>query len=280
MNTMRPDNMKYYSMLKRLFDGIELNAEDLLHLESFQIPYLPDRVPQKEFSTLLREYPFIERFLISKHPSIKNFINDIFKENEKITDKDLINEHCDKLIWEIADLIVYNKHPEIYDDKVTFTWDISEIISLELLKNKVVADVGAGSGMLSFLLAQYARTVYAIEPVTSFRNFIREKTNKEKCGNIYVLDGFLDSIPFPENFFDILFTSNAIGWNLENELQEVQRVVKPNGQAIHIMRVSNNEIDNPHHKKLISSDWNYDFYEYQDSDGLKLKYVKSIEKAP
>ena len=71
--------MKYYSILKQLFDGIELNAEDLLHLESFQIQYLPDRVPKKEFSTLLREYPFIERFLISKHPPIKDFINDIFK---------------------------------------------------------------------------------------------------------------------------------------------------------------------------------------------------------
>ena len=50
-------------------------------------------------------------------------------------------------------------------------------------KGKVVADVGAGSGMLAFLLAKYAKTVYAIEPVTSFRNFIREKANKEQCSN-------------------------------------------------------------------------------------------------
>ena len=128
--------MKYYSMLKQLFDGIELNAEDLLYLESFQIQYLPDRVPQKEFSTLLREYPIVKRFLISKHPPITSFINDIFKENDKIKDRDLINKHCEQLLWEIADLIVYNKCPEIYDDKVNFTWDISEIIPIELLKEK------------------------------------------------------------------------------------------------------------------------------------------------
>lgn len=267
-------------MLKQLFKGIELNAEDLLHLESFQIKCLPDRVPQKEFSTLLRDYPIVKRFLISKQPQIKDFINGILKENEKIKAKDLINEHCDKLLWEIADLIVYNKHPEIYDDKVNFTWDISEIISIELLKEKVVADVGAGSGMLAFLLAKYARTVYAIEPNTSFRNFIREKANKKKCSNIYAIDGFLDSIPLPKNSFDILFTSNAIGWNLEKELQEIERVVKPNGLAIHIMRVSDNETENPFHQRLISSDWNYDFYKYQDSAGLKLKYIKTIKELP
>ena len=266
-------------MLKQLFEGIELNAEDLLHLEPFQIQYLPDRVPQKEFSTLLKEYPFVKRLLISKYPPIKGFINGILKENPEIKNKDLINEHCDKLLWEIADLIVYNKHPDIYDDKVNFTWDISEIISIELLKNKVVADVGAGSGVLAFLLAKYAKTVYAIEPITGFRNFIREKADKEKRGNIYAIDGFLDSIPFPENSFDILFTSNAIGWNLEKELQEIERVVKPNGKAIHIMRADDNETENPFHKRLISSDWNYDFNKCQSTEGLKLKYTKTMREA-
>ncbi len=270
--------MQYADFLRKLFPDIELDVEDLLFLESFQIKYLPDRVPQKEFSTLLREYPFVKRFLISKHPPIKDFINGIFKENKKISNKNLIKKHCDKLIWEIADLIVYNKRPETYDEKVNFTWDISEIIPIEALKEKVVADVGAGSGMLAFLLAKYARTVYAIEPITSFRNFIREKANNEKCNNIYTIDGFLDSIPFPENSFDILFTSNAIGWNLEKELQEIERVVKPDGQAIHIMRVSDNESENSFHKRLISSDWNYDFYKYHDVGGLKLKYTKIMKE--
>ena len=270
--------MRYSSKLKQLFSGIKLNAEDLLHLESFQITYLPDRVPQKEFSVLLRTYPFIQRFLISKHPSIENFINIILKENKAINDKDAIDESCDELLWEIADLIVYNKYPEIYDIKVNFTWDISEIISIELLKEKVVADVGAGSGMLAFLLTKYARTVYAIEPITSFRNFIREKANKEKCSNIYAIDGFPDSIPLPENSIDILLTSNAIGWNLEKELQEIERVVKPNGQVIHLMRASENETENSFHKRLISSDWKYNCYKYQDAGGLKLKYIKSIKE--
>ena len=39
--------MKYSKTLKELFIGITLNTEDLFLLETFQIKYLPDRVPKK-----------------------------------------------------------------------------------------------------------------------------------------------------------------------------------------------------------------------------------------
>lgn len=268
--------MKYSKMLRELFPGISLNEEDLLLLESFQIDYLPDRVPHKEFSALIRRYPFVKNFLISKNPSIGNFINSVLKAKEEIKDENLIKEYCKELLWEIADLIVYNKFPEVYDEKVKFNWSIDEIITKESLNSKVVADVGAGSGMLAFLLAQYAETVYAIEPISSFRTFIRQKASKVNCKNVYAIDGFLESIPLPDNSIDILFTSNAIGWNIEKELQEIERVVKPNGQAIHIMRVNENVAENPVHEKLTSVEWNYKFSKITDENGLKLKYLKTI----
>jgi len=264
-------------MLRELFPDITLKVDDLFHLEAFQIKYLPERVPVEEFSVLLRANPFIQRFLISKNPEIKGFINEVLKKNEVVSDEKTINELSQELLWEIADLIVYNKHPEIYDGKVNFPWNIDEIINKESLKGKVVADVGAGSGMLAFLLAKYAKTVFAFEPISNFRNFIREKAGKEGYRNVFAIDGFLDSIPFPENSLDILFTSNAIGWNIDKELLEIERVVKPNGQVIHIMRVSENAIENPVHAKLISSDWKYDFVEYKNINGLKLRYRKLLK---
>jgi len=268
--------MKYSKMLKKLFPDIRLNVEDLYHLETFQIKYLPERVPDKEFSVLLRANPFIQRFLISKDPVIESFISEILKKNQDVSDEKIIDELCQELLWEIADLIVYNKYPEVYNDQTNFSWDIDEIITKELLNGKVVADVGAGSGQLAFLLAKNAKTVFAIEPIGSFRSFIREKANREKYENVFAIDGFLDSIPFPDNSFDILFTSNAIGWNIDKELQEIERVVKSNGEVIHIMRVNEDVFENPIHNKLVSSDWNYDFYEYKDKSGLKLKYTKSL----
>ena len=263
-------------MLKELFSDISLSVEDLLLLESFQIKYLPERVPQKEFAALIRKYPFVKSFLIAKNPSVEIFINSVLKANKEIDDESLIEEYCEELLWEIADLIVYNRFPEKYDEKTKFTWNIDEIIEKESLEGKIVADVGAGSGMLAFLLAKYATTVYAVEPISSFRTFIRQKASTGNYSNVYVVDGFLESIPFPENTFDILFTSNAIGWNIEKELQEIERVVKPTGQAIHIIRVNENVTENPVHEKLISGEWNYKFNETTDENGTKLKYIKTI----
>lgn len=268
--------MKYATKLKKLFSGTDLNVDDLLLLESFQIKYLPDRIPKKEFAALLRAYPFIQRFLISKNPAIKNFINTILKKNQAINDNRIIEKYCDELVWEIADLIVYNKYPEIYDDKVSFNWKIEEIISEELLNGKVVADVGAGSGRLSFLLSEYAKTVYAIEPISSFRAYIREKVKIGAYDNIYTIDGFLDSIPLPDDSADVLITSNAIGWNLEEELFEIERVLKLGGVAIHLLRNSDSKTENPFHDIFVSKKWNYTFIDFGVKKGLKIKYSKII----
>ena len=47
--------MSYAKMLKTLFQGVTLNVEDLFFLESFQIKYLADRVPKKEFAWDINE---------------------------------------------------------------------------------------------------------------------------------------------------------------------------------------------------------------------------------
>ncbi|MCD4696788.1 MAG: methyltransferase domain-containing protein [Bacteroidales bacterium] len=271
--------MRYSEILKGLFEGITLKPEDLLHLETFQIKCLPDRIPKMEFSALLRANPVIHRFLISKYPPIDNFINSILKENKAVTNKTTIEKYCQELLWEIADLTVYNKYPEVYDVNTKFNWRIKEISSVALLRGKTIIDAGAGTGQLAFLVANTAKTVFAVEPVSSFRHFMREKALNEKVKNLYVLDGFLDCIPLPDNSVDVLMTSNAIGWNLEEELNEIERVVVPNGHAIHLLRTMNNDYtDNPFHDILKSSDWNYACTDFSDSAGLKLKYFKTIKK--
>jgi ubiquinone/menaquinone biosynthesis C-methylase UbiE len=130
--------------------------------------------------------------------------------------------------------------------------------------------------MLAFILSEYAETVYAIEPISSFRNFIKNKATAAKINNVYAIDGFLHAIPFPDSTFDYLFTSNAIGWHIEKELVEIERVVKTGGQAIHIMRVNEHVSENPAHDILISKKWNYQFKTEADVSGLKLKYWKLI----
>jgi len=38
----------------------------------------------------------------------------------------------------------------------------------------MVADVGAGSGRIAFMVAPFAQTVFAVEPLGSFRSFMKE----------------------------------------------------------------------------------------------------------
>ena len=143
--------MGYSESLKRLFPGITLEAEDLFSLEDFQIKYLPDRVPEKEFSVLLRAHPAIHRFLEIKYPPIAIFINRILSENQPAENDETTEESCQELLWEIADLIIYDKYPDVYDAQSGITWNISEITSITSLEGKTVLDAGAGTGRLAFM---------------------------------------------------------------------------------------------------------------------------------
>lgn len=268
--------MSYSTMLRESFGDAEISAGDLLLLEKFQVGYLPGRVPQKEFAALILSYPHIKEFLELKDPSIASFLDSILEANKNLIDKVLIAEYCEEALWEIADLIVYNKYPGLYDEKAGFDWTIDEIINKEILKGKIIADVGAGSGKLAFLLAKYAETIFAIEPLSAFRTFMKQTASRNEITNLFVSDGFLESIQMPANSLDMLFTSNAIGWNIEKELREIERVVKPNGQAIHIMRTKEITEENPVHEILTSRKWDYEFSKTDDENGLKAKYVKTI----
>lgn len=263
--------MAYSQKLRRLFPEISLGWEDLLLLEAFQVKYLPDRVSVKEFATLLHTYPVLQKFLVSKYPPISSFLKRILEENKPADDRVVIEEQCQEALWEIGDLIIYNKHPEQFDTNAPIRWGIDEIHEITSLEGKVVADVGAGSGRIAFLVGPLVQTVFAVEPVSSFRKYMKEKAAEKGVENLYIMDGTLDSIPLPDHSLDILITSNAIGWNLMEELNEIKRVVKPGGHAIHLLQ-SDEKDENPLHETLTSSPWNYTCMREKDGNRKKLRY--------
>jgi 2-polyprenyl-3-methyl-5-hydroxy-6-metoxy-1,4-benzoquinol methylase len=268
--------MSYSQKLRNLFPDIALNWEDILLLESFQIKYFPDRIAVKEFAILLHTYPVLYRFLVSKYPPIKAFLTGILEENDPVVDKAMIEEQCQEALWEIADLIIYNKHPEQFDAQAPIRWEIDEITSITSLEGKVVADVGAGSGRIAFMVASHVLTVFAVEPLASFRTFMKEKALEKGMKNIFITDGTLDSIPLPDKSLDVLLTSNAIGWKLEEELQEIERVLRSGGHAIHLLR-STEKQEFAFHQTLISSPWDYICQEKESVDQWKLIYHKNMK---
>lgn len=268
--------MTPYTPFKESFKEVSLEIEDLFLLEAFQIGYLPGWVSEPEFAAVLRAYPSIKQFLIKKCPSIANFIERVLSQHPPAKDEEELSACIDKTVWIIADLIVYNKCPEVYDSLEFHGWDFREITIIAPLEGKVVIDAGAGTGRVTLEAARTASRVYAVEPVTRLRQFIRDKALQAYLDNIFVIDGFLHAMPLPDKCADILITSHALGWQLENELWEFERVVKRGGFIIHCPGTAEIPDEEAQHLRLISPNWGYEFSRYQESDGWKRKYWKQL----
>lgn len=261
---------------KRMFKGVSLGAEDLLLLESFQISYLPGWVPEQEFAALLMAHPAIKHFLVNKCPAITDFIERILAQHGEIVSQAELEDSTDKVVWTIADLLVYNKCPEAYDSLEFHNWDFQEVTSITPLDQKVVIDGGAGTGRVALEAAHSARWVFAVEPVARLREFIRAKASKIGVSNVFVIDGFLHAIPLPDEFADVLITSHALGWRLKDELEEFERVVKKGGFIIHCPGTAETAAEEEQHSLLVSPTWRYEFSGYREPDGWKRKYWKKL----
>jgi SAM-dependent methyltransferase len=267
--------MPYSDMLRRQFHNISLEFEDLYLLESFQIANLTERAPKRELAALLWAHPSIKRFFVKKCPPIAEFINNIQEEYSPAMNQGELTSYIDEFLWEIADLILYNKNPEVFDARAQLeSWVFNEIKSIISLENKVVIDGGAGNGKIAFQAARIAKTVFAVEPVSSLRQFIKQKAKEEGIQNIYVIDGFLHAIPLPDDFADTLLTCRAIGWDLEKELNEIERVVKPGGFIVHIPMYPG--FDDPLYTTLTSSKWQYECSTLDESENRSRKYWKQV----
>lgn len=102
-------------------------------------------------------------------------------------------------------------------------------------ENKIVLDVGSGTGRLAFAAAKKVRRVYASEPVDRLREFMRDKIREEDIQNMIVVDGTIENIPYEDNTFDIVMSGHVVGDDYDRELAELTRVVK-NGGYITVKR--------------------------------------------
>ena len=253
-------------------DLTDTTFDYMFMLEKIQIKWLFDFADSEDLSIVLKANPKIKWFFEKKCPEIKNKIKTLPELD--ITDLQKIHETEYKIMKSVEDWMVYIIDPSIYENMKFLEWDSKELLELNDYNDKIILDIGSGTGKLAFLVSNNKNKVYCVEPVGSLRSYLKEKSKRLNKNQIIVVDGLITDIPFHDSFSDITMAGHVYGDDLEDEYNELMRVTKKNGMII--LCPGNNDEDNDIHKYLISKGFSWSVFE-EPTDGNKRKYWKIKE---
>lgn len=103
---------------------------------------------------------------------------------------------------------------------------------LDLNSHERILDLGCGTGTLIQRLLHLAPEIeiVGLDPSAEMLNIARQKLPK----SVELQVGSADSIPFPNESFDLIISTNAFHYfrNPSQAIQEAKRVLKPNGHLV------------------------------------------------
>ncbi|MEJ6717438.1 MAG: ArsR family transcriptional regulator [Akkermansiaceae bacterium] len=105
---------------------------------------------------------------------------------------------------------------------------------LKILNYDVVADLGAGEGTLSQLIAQRAKKVIAIDNSEKMVEFGQKLAKENKLPNLEYRLGDIESPPIDDSSVDLAILSQALhhAESPAKALAEAHRILKPGGRLI------------------------------------------------
>jgi ArsR family transcriptional regulator len=103
---------------------------------------------------------------------------------------------------------------------------------LKLMPPMVIADLGAGEGTISQLMAQRAKKVIAIDNSEKMVEFGTELARKHGIGNMEYRLGDLEDVPIRAGTVDLAFLSQALhhARHPHRAVEEARRILKPGGR--------------------------------------------------
>jgi len=103
---------------------------------------------------------------------------------------------------------------------------------LKLMPPLVIADLGAGEGTISQLMAQRAKQVIAIDNSEKMVEFGSELARKHGIENLEYRLGDIEEVPIPSDTVDLAFLSQALHHapHPERAIAEAWRILKPGGR--------------------------------------------------
>ncbi|MFV1989242.1 MAG: class I SAM-dependent methyltransferase [Acidimicrobiales bacterium] len=271
--TIMESSASHDSDLRFTFPELHPTVEDMFLLEAHQIMELQTRVREADLAALLQEHPAVYRYLWHRCPEVATWLRSLRSQYPPVDGVTLL-EAEQTLLWNIADWIVYQRAPELYDMLPIHDWDFSAVTNVVDITAKTVLDAGAGTGRVGFEAAKLADGVFAVEPTTGLRAYMRREALASATTNLFVMDGLLHAVPLAMNHVDVVITCRAIGWHLEEELEEIDRLLAPGGTDVHLTGIpSPADHHDPLHERLMQQGYTADTYFEQAT--LMCRYWKT-----
>lgn len=114
------------------------------------------------------------------------------------------------------------------------SWEAIGHLALRLVPAITVADLGAGEGLISQLIAHRAERVWCIDNSERMVEVGTELAKKNGLANLTYKLGDIESVPLPDKSVDLAILSQALhhaGHPL-NAVNEAFRILKPGGQVL------------------------------------------------
>jgi ubiquinone/menaquinone biosynthesis C-methylase UbiE len=114
------------------------------------------------------------------------------------------------------------------------SWEALGHLALRLVPSITVADLGAGEGLVSQLLAQRAEKVWCIDNSAKMVEVGTELAKKNGLANLAYKLGDIEQVPLPDKSVDLAILSQALHHASRPQVavDEAFRILKPGGQLL------------------------------------------------
>lgn len=231
----------------------------------------------ENLSIVLANKPTIAWYFMHKCPEVEGVVRELIINAPKNLNEEQIRS-AEEFVLDVLDTCIVYVHPEIMNKNCNYinNWNPERLYELADFTDKIVLDVGSGTGRLAFAAATKAKRVYASEPVDELREFLRDKIKRENISNVKVLDGMVDNLPYEDNTFDIVMSGHVVGDDYDSEIAELTRVVKNGGYILDCMGEDDRIREKPDDEMLKRG---FEYFYYKSSLGGDIfRYRKKVKK--
>lgn len=137
-----------------------------------------------------------------------------------------------------SNFITYQEGREFYENYDRFRYRTEKHILGELdaidLSNKKTLEIGLGQGADSMQLINRGAIYYGIDLTEESIRRVEERFRLFNKNYKEIKVANAEHIPYPDNFFDIVYTHGVIHHSpsIEKIISEIYRVLEPNGKAV------------------------------------------------